>query len=75
MSDEIGRAWRGARARGAGAQTQVSRVIFGSRRDPAETASQAHTQKSAIGTGPRSVFSGPARAAQPGAPILRRAKP
>jgi hypothetical protein len=77
--DEIGRALRGARARGAVATLQVSRVIFGTRHSHLQPyvspSTQGQGNVSAIGRGLHTVWNGPPRAAQPGEPCLRRARP
>jgi hypothetical protein len=77
--NELGRAYRRATAKGATATVQVARVIYGTRHSQlqpyAGDASRAPAQGSALGIGPRSVWTGPPRAARPGEPILRRAKP
>lgn len=84
MADEIGKFYRQARARGGAAVTQANRLIFGTRRDPnlclcdRRDAGVAPGRVAAIGgqiKGLSTVWNGPARAAQPGAPVLRRAKP
>lgn len=62
-----------ARSHGAVA-TLLARVqAYGTRRDPAATASEAFPSQAAIGVGPRSVWNGPRRAARAGEPVLRRA--
>jgi len=81
--DEIGKFHRGARSRGGAAVTQVNRLIFGTRRDGnlcpcPNSASMAHPRVAAIGgqiKGLSTVWQGPRTAAQPGAPVLQRAKP
>jgi len=77
--DELGKAFRQARRKGAGPTQQVSRAIFGMRHDLlrpyVSDASHGQRNVSAIGIGPRSVWIGPAEPAQPGEPCLRRARP
>jgi hypothetical protein len=80
MADEIGKFERAARAAGGVAVVHFGRLAYGTRRDanlcPCPLgADVAADRRSAIGRGPRSVWNGPRRAAQPGAPILQRAKP
>jgi hypothetical protein len=61
----------GRRAGAAG--THITRLrLFGTRHTPATDASMAQSEHSANGIGPRSVWTGPARAADAGAPVLRR---
>lgn len=64
-----------AARRGGATATLVGRTqAWGTRPMPGGNASEAYAQTSASGVGPRSVWTGPRRAARPGEPILRRAQ-
>jgi len=67
-----------ARAHGITMHRIVNTAIYGTRHQPDVNASQAWSKQSAIGhariSTPSSVWNGPAKAARPGEPVLRRAK-
>lgn len=74
MSTTINDVMRAGR-RGGAAKTQVAKtLLLGTRPRQKLSASNAPAQRSALGVGPRSVYTGPnyARGGMPGAPILRR---
>jgi hypothetical protein len=84
VADEIGKFYRQARGRGGVAVTQANRLIFGTRRDPNLVLAERRDASVQLGRvaalggqikGLSTVWNGPARAAQPGAPVLRRARP
>lgn len=61
-----------ARANGRAATSIVRRAIYGTRYPQPLQADEASSQVSAIGIPPHSVWNGPRRSLEPGAPILRR---
>lgn len=63
-----------ARAHGRAPTSIIRRAIYGTRYFQPLQADEASSQRSAIGTPPHSVWDGPPRSADPGAPILRRAQ-
>ena len=70
-----------ARYHGAAATRIVATAVFGTRHTPDTNASDAYSQRSAVGVFtvgaaavPSSVWNGPPRAARTGEPVLRRAK-